>query len=191
MSKEIVKSTSTDDLFIGDYVPKFYNSRKQPKGVVITSQKPSKTQISPLDCNSPQELLEKHGMYRDPSLYEKHPEKMYLDLTSLGDYQSNLQAVIDCKEKFMHLDPDVRNMFDNDVMKFVEHVNKPDFDITSVMNKKQKEAYSNYVAEEESKKAFEAYKNSDEYKQSIAEAKLRQEFEQSQFEAWKLKRNTQ
>lgn len=167
----------------------FYNSRNLPNKVVITSNKPSKTQISPLDCNSPQELLEKHGMYRDPSLYEKHPEKMYLDLTSLGDYQSNLQAVIDCKDKFMHLDPDVRNMFGNDIMKFVEHVQKSDFDITSVMNKKQKESYLKYQDEQKKKADFEAYKQSDEYKQEVEQFKLRQEFQQSQYNDWLRKRS--
>lgn len=171
------------------YVSKFYNSRRQPKGVVITSNKPSKTQISPLDCNSPQELLEKHGMYRDPSLYEKHPEKMYLDLTTLGDFQSNMQAVIDCKEKFMHLDPDVRNQFGNDIFKFVEHVRQPDFDITSVMNKKQKESYSKYLKNQEDKKAYDDYLKSDEYKRVLEESKIRAQYEKEQFESWLSARN--
>lgn len=171
------------------YVSKFYNSRRQPKSVIITSNKPSRTQISPLDCNSPQELLEKHGMYRDPSLYEKHPEKMYLDLTTLGDYQSNLQAVIDCKEKFMHLDPDVRNHFGNDIFKFVEHVQKPDFDITSLMNKKQKEAYSNYQKQEANKRAYEEYLQSDDYKRILDESRTRAQYEKEQYDKWIQSKN--
>ncbi|WGL31240.1 internal scaffolding protein [Dipodfec virus UOA04_Rod_819] len=170
------------------YVSQFYNSRRQPAKVVLTSSKPSKTQISPLDCGSPQEVLEKHGMYKDQTLYEKHPEKMYLDLTELGDYQSNLQAVIDCKDKFMALDPDVRNQFGNDVMKFVEHVSKPDFDVTSVMNKKQKEAYSKYVEQENRKKAHEEYINSDEYKRIVAESEARRQYDAEQFNAWYAKK---
>lgn len=170
------------------YVPIFYNSRKQPAKVVITSLKPSKTQISPLDCGSPQEVLEKHGMYKDQTLYDKHPEKMYLDLTALGDYQSNLQAVIDYRDKFMALDPDVRNEFGNDLMKFADYVASKDFDITRVMNKNQKKAYSEYLKKEELKKTQEEYINSDEYKRIIAESEARRQYEQEQFNAWYAKK---
>lgn len=170
------------------YISLFYNSRRPPKSVVIKSDKPSKTQISPLDCNSPQELLEKHGMYKDPTLYELHPEKLYLDLTTLGDYQSNLQSVIDCREKFMHLDPDIRNQFGNDIFKFIDYVQSKDFDITRLMNKNQKKSYKKYQDDLTRKSKYEEYLKSDKYKEDLRKQELFDKFKESQFNDW-LKTN--
>lgn len=164
---------------------KFYNSVNLPPKVKFKSNKPSKVQESPLDARSPQEVLQYHGMYKDESIYSKHPEKIYLDLSEFGDYESNLNANRRMQEKFNALDIDVRARFNHDIMEFIKYVQGPDFDINRVLTEKEQKKYNDYKKEQQAKKDYQAYLNSDEYKALVEESSYRMAYEKSKYEEWK------
>lgn len=164
---------------------KFYNSKNLPPKVKFKSKKPSKVQESPLDARSPQEVLQQYGMYKDESIYSKHPEKLYLDLTQFGDYESNLNANRRMLEKFNALDVDVKARFNHDVKEFTKYVTSPNFDINRVLTDNQQKIYAKYQKELKMKKDYETYLKSDEYKAQVQEDSYRRAYEQSRYEEWK------
>lgn len=168
-----------------EVIKKFYNSNNLPPKVKFRSKKPSKVQESPLDAKSPQEVLQQHGMYKDESIYSKHPEKVYMDLSEFGDYESNLNANRRMLEKFNALDIDVRARFNHDVKEFTKYVTSSDFDINRVLTEKEQKKFAEYKKEEKAKKDFEEYLKSDEYKAQVQEDSYRRAYEQSRYEEWK------
>lgn len=166
-------------------IKKFYNSNNLPPKVKFCSKKPSRVQESPLDAKSPQEVLQQHGMYRDESIYSKHPEKIYADLSQFGDYESNLQAIRSMQEKFNALDVDVRARFNHDVKEFTKYVSSSDFDINNVLTLDEQKKFAEYKKEQKAKKDYEDYLKSDEYKAKVQEDSYRRAYEQSRYEEWK------
>lgn len=163
----------------------FYNSTNLPPKVKFKSNKPSKVQESPLDAKSPQEVLDRHGMYRDESIYSKQPEKVYMDLSEFGDYESNLNANRRMLEKFNALDVNVRARFNHDVKEFTKYVTSSDFDINRVLTAKEQEKLAKYNEEKKAKQEYEKYLKSDEYKSMIEEQAYRQAYEKSKYDEWK------
>ena len=104
----------------------FYNYRHRPPKVQWHSDKPTKVQLSPLDAKSPQEVLEKYGMYKDNSAL-KEPTPFYADLTAFDDYATSLCNIRDIKEKFKSLDIDIRAKFNHNVEEFCSYVTSKDF----------------------------------------------------------------
>lgn len=182
MTKDVKELTDIND-FVTD-VRNFYNYRHRPPKVKIVSSKPTKVQESPLDAKSPQELMDRHGMYVDrPSLKELKP--FYADLTQLKSYEDSLNSVRDIKEKFNSLDISIRAKFNHNPEEFCNYVGSKDFDIKEIMTS---DVYSEYLREQKDIKAreeFEKYKKTDAYKKEIEEFELRQRYEQEQFENWK------
>lgn len=170
-----------------EVIKKFYNSNILPPKVKYCSKNPSKVQESPLDARSPQEVLQHHGMYKDESIYTKHPEKIYMDLSEFGDYESNLNANRRMQEKFNALDVDVRARFNHSVQEFTKYVTSNDFDINNVLTKKEQEKLAVYKEEQANKKKYEDYLKSDEYKQTIQESAMRAQYEKQKYEEWKSK----
>lgn len=170
---------------LSSVVKPFYNRLNLPPKPVIVSNLPSKVQESPLDARSPQEVLDYHGMYKDPSYYESNPDKIYMDLTQFDSYETYLNKVNDFKDKFRNLPIDVQARFNHDPLEFGNYVSQKDFDITKLMDERTLMSYNAYKANEKARNDFEAYKNSAEYKKALSEASLRAQFEQSQFDAWK------
>lgn len=166
-------------------IKNFYNSVNLPPKVKYKSNKPSKVQESPLDAKSPQEVLQQHGMYKDESIYSKHPEKVYMDLSVFGDYESNLNANRRMLEKFNALDVDVRARFNHDVKEFTKYVSSPDFDINRVLTVTEQKKFAEYKKEQNAKKEYEAYLKSDEYKAKVQEDSYRHAYEQARYEEWK------
>lgn len=164
---------------------RFYNYYHRPPSNPIVSDKPSKTQVSPLDAKSPQEVLQKYGMYKDETAYSKHPEAIYADLTQYQSYEDQLNSSIRMKRHFDSLDPEVRARFDNDILKFAREASSPDFDINRALTTEQQKKLSDYKANEEAKKSYEAYLKSDEYKKIQEESAARMAYEQQKYEEWK------
>lgn len=163
---------------------RFYNYYNQPPKPVQVSDKPSKTQLSPLDAKSPQELLDQHGMYRKESVYQKNPEMIYGDFSELGDYEKYLNDCIAVENKFAKLDPEVRGRFNNSVIEFANAVRSKDFNIHNVLTSKESEALKSYEARIEADKKQAEYLNSAEYKQLQKQAELRQQYESSKYQEW-------
>lgn len=168
----------------------FYNSLSLPPKLAFCSSKASKVQESPLDARSPQEVLEKYGMYRDETYYGKHPEKLYLDLTEFDDFETTMNNLISVRDKFEKLPSSVRAEFNNDLNAFVSYCKSSDFNIERLMDDRIKKSYKKYQAEQQAKKDFEAYQNSSEYKKLQKEAMLRKQFEEEQFNSWLSTHNT-
>lgn len=169
-------------------VKPFFNSSNLPPKYVFCSKNPSKTQISPLDALSPQDVLDKHGMYRQESVYSKNPQKIYTDLSEFGDYESNLNAVCRMREKFNALSPEIRSRFNNSVSEFTSAVTSPDFNVEKVLTDKEVESLRRYKDDLRAKEEFEAYKKTPEYLKNLEESKLRMQFDKEQFENWKNSR---
>ncbi|UPW41992.1 internal scaffolding protein [Dipodfec virus RodF1_47] len=167
---------------------KFYSYYDLPPKPVQQSTNPTKVVESPLDARSPQEVLEMYGMYKDESMYSKHPEKIYTDLTQFSDYETMLNTINNARSKFDQLDPEIRARFDNDLVKFSKAVTSPDFDINQVLTDKERVKYSQYVQDRESKAEYERYLQSPEYIALQKQYALRAEFEQEQFENWKAQK---
>jgi hypothetical protein len=163
----------------------FFNSKNLPPKVKFKSNKPSKVQESPLDARSPQEILERHGMYKDESIYTKHPERVFLDLSEFGDFEANLNANRRMQEKFNALDIDVRARFNHDVKEFTKYVTSNNFDINNVLTSKEQEAYKKYKENEKLKADYEKYMQSDEYKAFLEERAHREAYEKSRYDEWK------
>lgn len=141
-------------------VRSYANRLNLPDKDTFISNNPTKVEESPLDARSPQEVLDYHGMYRDPSYYEQNPDRLYLDLTQFDDYETYLNNIRSMETKFMNLSPDVRARFNNDLSEFSSYVSKPDFDIYKVLDDKTKQAYDTYKAKLDAEKEFEAYQAS-------------------------------
>jgi hypothetical protein len=179
MSKSIENEPNLDE------VNNFYNYRHLPPKPVICSKNPSKVQESPLDAKSPQEVLEQHGMYKEPSAYAKNPEKIYMDLTTFSDYETQLNNVISMRNKFNSMDPDVKARFNNDPVEFCNYISQKDFDIKKCLTDKEYDNYLLYKKDIENQKAYDAYLKSDEFKALQAEELRRQAYEQAKYEEWK------
>lgn len=163
-----------------------YHTRlNPPKKVKFKSNKPSKVQESPLDARSPQEVLDYHGMYKDPSVYTQNPSKIFADLTSFDDYQTAQTKLANAKSKFAELPVDVRARFNHDVLKFSQYVQSPNFDIENVMDDETVVAYREYEKQQKAQAEHNKYINSEEYKAQVAEQKLRERYEKEKYEAWK------
>lgn len=170
-----------------DVLP-YHTRLNPPSNVVFKSLKPSRVQESPLDARSPQEVLDYHGMYKDSSIYTKEPQKLFADLTSFNDYQTNLNELAIAKSKFQLLPVEVRARFNHDVLEFSQYVSKPYFDPEYLMDSETVKSYRKYKKEQEAKAEYEKYTQSSEYKAQIEEQKLRAEYEKQQYEAWKASR---
>ncbi len=166
-----------------------YHTRlNPPRKVVQVSDKPSKVQESPLDARSPQEVLEYHGMYRDPSIYKTEPQKIYMDVASFDGLQSIMNQKIEAERKFASLPVEIRSKFDHSIVKFTNAVTSPGFDVRTLLTGAELEAFDNYHKEEKAKEEYAKYLASDEYKFQLEQQKLRAEFEEQQFENWKKTR---
>lgn len=163
----------------------YYSSLNLPPKDAFVSLKPSKVQESPLDARSPQEVLEKYGMYRDQTYYGQHPDKLYLDLTEFDDFETSMNNIVRIRDKFDKLPASVRSKFNNDISQFVNYCSSKDFNLEYLMDDRIKLSYDKYKAEEKAKADFKAYQQSSEYKALEKEAMLRKRFEEEQFEAWK------
>ena len=168
-----------------DSEKRFYNYYNRPPSNPIVSDKPSKTQVSPFDAKSPQEVLQKYGMYKDETAYSKHPEAIYADLTQYQSYEDQLNASVRMKQHFNSLDPEVRARFNNDILQFAREASSPDFDVNKALTTEQQEKLKVYKDEEEAKKAYEAYLKSDEYKKVQEESAARMAYEQQRYEEGK------
>lgn len=175
---------SEENVVTTPVAPVFYNYRHRPPKVTMCSKNPSKVQESPLDAKSPQELMDRHGMYIDrPSLKDLQP--FYADLTAFGSYEDSLNSVRNIKEKFMNLDVSIRAKFNHNPEEFCNYVNSKDFDIREIMTSDIYSEYQEYQKQLKAEKDFEKYKNSDEYKNAEQEYALRQQYEKEQYENWK------
>lgn len=163
----------------------YYNSANLPPKDAFVSSNPSKVQESPLDARSPQEVLEKYGMYRDQTYYGEHPDKLYLDLTQFDDFETSMNNIIRIRDKFDKLPSSVRAKFNNDISQFVDYCNSKEFKLEYLMDDRIKASYDKYKAEEKVKAEIKAYQQSAEYKSLEEEALLRKRFEEEQFAAWK------
>lgn len=167
----------------------FYNYRNRPPKVKMCSIKPSKVQESPLDAKSPQELMDKHGMYIDkPSLKELKP--FYADLTQFQSYEQSLNSVRDIKEKFMSLDVSIRAKFNHNPEEFCKYLTSKDFDIKEIMTSDIYEQYKNDLERNKRLEEYNLYLKSDDYKKEQEEMKLRRQYEEEQYEEWKKKFKT-
>lgn len=164
--------------------PYFYNYRNRPPQVKICSKKPSKVQESPLDAKSPQELLEKYGMYRDSSSLDT-VRPFYADLTQFQSFEDTCNHVRDIKEKFMQLDVDIRAKFNHNPEEFCNYITSSDFDIKEIMNASQYQEYKTKIDEEKAEKEYQKYINSAEYKKNLAEQEQFKAYQQKQYEEWK------
>lgn len=162
----------------------FYNYRHRPPKVKICSNKPSKVQESPLDAKSPQELMDRHGMYVDrPSLKDLQP--FYADLTAFQSYEESLNSVRTIKEKFMNLDVSIRAKFNHNPEEFCNYIQSKDFDIREIMTSDIYSEYEQQQKELQSQKEYDKYLKSDEYKKEQEENALRAQYEKEQYENWK------
>lgn len=162
----------------------FYNYRNRPPKVVFCSKMPSKVQEGPLDARSPQELLEKYGMYNDrPALDSVKP--FYADLTAFGSFEEQNNHIRDIKEKFMQLDVDIRAKFNHNPEEFCNYLISKDFDIKEIMNSNQYNEYTRILNEKKAEKEYQEYLKSDKYKQEIEEYNARQQYEKERYEEWK------
>ena len=162
----------------------FYNYRHRPPQVKFCSKNPSKVQESPLDARSPQELLEKYGMYTDkPALESVQP--FYADLTAFRGFEETCNQVRDIKEKFNALDVDIKAKFNHNAEEFCRYITSKDFDVREIMTSQQYKEYEQIMKEEKSKADYEAYTKTDAYKKEIQEQAQRQAYEQARYEEWK------
>lgn len=169
--------------------PLFYNYRNRPPKVQMCSKNPTKTQESPLDAKSPQELMDKHGMYIDrPSLKDLKP--FYADLTQFQSYEDSLNSVRTIKEKFMNLDVSIRAKFNHNPEEFCNYVQSKDFDIREIMTSDMYKEYQDELDLQEQERLVNEYKMTDDYKKMVVENKLRDQFLQEQFENWKKQFHT-
>lgn len=178
MAKEekIIADTATERVF--------FNYRHRPPKVKICSINPSKVQESPIDAKSPQELMDRHGMYIDrPSLKELKP--FYADLTQFESYEDSLNSVRNIKEKFMNLDVSIRAKFNHNPEEFCNYVQSKDFDIREIMTSDVYKQYEDEQKEIQAQKEYEKYLKSDEYKKEQEQNALRAQYEKEQFENWK------
>lgn len=164
---------------------RFYNGVNLPPKKAFVSNKPTKVQESPLDAKSPQELLDSHGMYRDPSYYEQNPDKLYLDLTQFDDYETYMNNVNLMKERFRKLPIDVQARFNHNPSELFEYVGSSNFDVETLMDEKTKLNYRSIKAQEKARADFEAFKKTDEYKKQIEDAILRSQYEAQKFAEFK------
>lgn len=160
----------------------FYNRLNLPPKVKIVSNNPTKVQESPLDARSPQEVLDYHGMYKDPSYYEENPDKMYMDLTQFDDYETYLNNLNSMKDTFSKLPIDIRAKFNHDPSQFFSYVGSGEFDIEQVMDDKTKANYRAIKAKEKAEKDHQAYLESDEHKNYIKKQAALQSYLEQQFE---------
>lgn len=167
-----------------------YHTRLNPpakKKLVIS--KPSKVQESLLDCRSPQETLEKHGMYRDPSIYQQEPTKIYADMTQFTDYADMIVQTREAERKFNNLDPDVKAKFNNSVVEFASYLSSDKFDINEILTDKEKQALMAHNKKVKAQQEYDDYINSDEFKKAQAESQAYFEFQKQQFNEWKKTRS--
>lgn len=163
---------------------KFFNYRNRPPQVVLCSQKPSKVQESPLDARSPQELMDKYGMYRDKSAL-KDVTPFYADLSSFNGFEDSLNHLRDIEEKFMSLDSEVRARFNHNPVEFCNYLQSKDFDIKRVMTDEQFEVYTRDLEDAKRQRDLDAYMKSKEYSEMLKEQETRRAYEQAKYEEWK------
>lgn len=120
----------------------YYNSQNLPPKPKTRISGVTMVQESPYDAKSPQEVLEKYGMYKDESVYAKNPEPFFADLTQLPDYETQLNNNKLLQSKFMKLDPEIRAKFNNNIHSFAKYCTSKDFDITHVLTKEQNIKYA-------------------------------------------------
>ena len=183
--------------FMQDVIEAIFDAKKLPyhtrinppakKKLIIS--KPSKVQESPLDARSPQETLEKHGMYRDPSIYQKEPTKIYADMTQFTDYADMLMQTREAEHKFNNLDPDIKAKFNNSVVSFANYLKSDKFDVNEILTEKEKIALANHHKKIKAQQEYEDYLASDEFKKAQAESNAYLEFQRKQFEDWKKTRS--
>lgn len=183
---DVSSTLVTDELYSINRSLPYHTRLNPPKKIKFKSDKPSKVQESPLEARSPQEVLEYHGMYRDPSVYKQNPTKIFADITAFNDYETNLNQLAQAKSKFQELPIDIRAKFNHDVSKFAEYVQSDKFDVEYLMMPGDVKAYRAYLKEQKEKADYEQYLQSEEYKNSVKEAQLRKEYEQSKYEEWKI-----
>ncbi|WGL31211.1 internal scaffolding protein [Dipodfec virus UOA04_Rod_771] len=160
----------------------FYNRLNLPPKVKIVSNNPTKVQESPLDARTPQEVLDYHGMYRDPSYYEENPDKMYMDLTQFDDYETYMNNLNAMKDTFSKLPIDIRAKFNHDPSRFFSYVGSKEFDIEQVMDDRTKANYRAIKAKEKAEMDHQAYLESDEYKNYVKKQVALQSYLEQQFE---------
>lgn len=182
---DVSSTPVADDLRIINQSLPYHTRLNPPKKVKFVSNKPTRVQESPLDARSPQEVLDYHGMYKDPSIYKENPQKIFADLTSFDDFQTAQNKLAQAKSKFAELPIDVRARFNHDVLAFSNYVQSPNFDPEMVMDQETVVAYREYKKKEKAQQDYEKYKESDEYKAQLRESQLRAQYEKEQYEAWK------
>lgn len=183
--------------FMQDVIEAIFEAKKLPyhtrinppakKKLIIS--KPSKVQESPLDARSPQETLEKHGMYRDPSIYQKEPTKIYADMTQFTDYADMLMQTREAERKFNNLDPDIKAKFNNSAVSFANYLKSDKFDVNEILTEKEKKALLDYNKRVQAQKDYDDYINSDAFKKAQAESNAYFEYQRKQFEDWKKTRS--
>lgn len=165
--------------------PTFYNSTNLPPKNKCVIKTLSKVQDGPLSSRSPQDVARVHGLMHDEHALKPNPVKFYADLTSMGDYESTLNAMRDMSEKFKSLDLSVRSKFNHDINKFAAYCTSKDFDVKEVMSPAQYAAYEKELAQQKAVKDYEKYTKSQAYKDELAESEARRAYEQYKYEEWK------
>lgn len=166
-----------------------YHTRlDKSKKIKLKITKPTKVQVNPYVAQSPQDLLARNGMYRDPSLYTRNPQKIYMDLTKYEGYQELLNKSIDAKNHFNSLDVDIKAKFNHDPLAFSKYLARPDFDINEILTKDEATALQRYLDDEKSKLEYNEYLKSDEYKQLQQERELYNQFQKENYDNWKKNR---
>lgn len=162
----------------------FFNYRNRPPKVKFHTNRPTKTQESPLDAKSPQEVLLKYGMYRDGSALES-VTPFYADLTEFSSYEEQLNNVRDIREKFSKLDVDIRAKFNHSPEQFCNYITSKDFDIKEIMNSEQLKEYQLYIENKNAEEAYEKYKKSPQYQKDLEEQALQERWQKESYEKWK------
>lgn len=186
IGEEVISSATQRS--VQGFIKPYHTRLNPPKQITQTFKQPSKVQESPYDARSPQEVLQQHGMYKDPSIYTQEPQKIYMDLTKYGDYQEMLNRTIDAKEHFNSLDVDIRAKFNHNPLEFANYLASPDFDVDNILTEKERKALRDYHDQLQQQEDYEKYIQSDEYKAALAEQEAYNAYRNQQFEEWKKNR---
>lgn len=169
-----------------------YHTRSNPPvPQKMTFSKGPKTQIAQFD-NSPQEVLARHGMYQDDSIYKDNPSAIYADISGFPDLQEHMNSFIELQNKFVNMPIEVRARFNHNILNFANYikdgdVNSEDF-IKGLMTDSDFSALKKNKELEKIKKEDEDFLLSDEYKALVAEQSLFTEYQRENYENWKKNR---
>lgn len=166
-----------------------YHTRSNPpisQKMIFT--KGPKTQIAEFD-NSPQEVLVRHGLYQDESIYKHNPQAIYADISEFPDLQEHLNSMIELQGKFMNMPADVRQRFNNDIIRFADYIKNGDINnenfIKKLMTDDDYNALQKHKKHQQAKKEYEEYLASDEYKAKLAEEQSYREYQYENYQNWK------